>query len=78
MDIQMPVMDGLEATRRIREEIPSNRQPFIIAVTANAMSESRAECLDAGVNDYLSKPVKIQQLAHALGQCVPSGLTPVA
>jgi PAS domain S-box-containing protein len=69
MDVQMPEMDGLEACRRIRAEIPSNRQPIIIAMTAAAMTEDRAGCLHAGMNDYLSKPLRPQELADALTRC---------
>lgn len=64
MDVQMPEMDGLEATRRIRKlEI---RQPVIIAMTANAMLEDRADCLRAGMNDYISKPFKNQEIKTSL------------
>jgi signal transduction histidine kinase/DNA-binding response OmpR family regulator len=66
MDVQMPEMDGLDATRYIRAELPSERQPHIIAMTANAFSEDRAQCLEAGMDDYLSKPVRKEQLAGAL------------
>ena len=57
MDMQMPEMDGLEATRRIRAQFPADKQPIIIAMTANAMDGDKQECLDAGMNDYISKPI---------------------
>jgi signal transduction histidine kinase/ligand-binding sensor domain-containing protein/DNA-binding response OmpR family regulator len=64
MDVQMPEMDGLECTRYIREHY--NRQPVIIAMTANAMVEDREECLRSGMNNYLAKPVKIELLMTML------------
>jgi len=64
MDVQMPEMDGLEATRYIRENY--KRQPVIIAMTANAMVEDREECIRAGMNDYIAKPVKIETLITML------------
>jgi CheY-like chemotaxis protein/HPt (histidine-containing phosphotransfer) domain-containing protein len=69
MDCQMPVMDGFEATRRIRETI----QPGIpiIAVTADAMSGDRDRCLSKGMNDYISKPVDLGQLADVLARWLP-------
>lgn len=64
MDIQMPDIDGLEATKLIRKG--DGPQPFIIALTANAMQEDREECLQSGMNDYISKPVKPELLMKAL------------
>jgi CheY-like chemotaxis protein len=66
MDVQMPVMDGLEATRRIRSDIPAQHQPQIVAMTANAMEADREACIEAGMDDYLSKPIKPAALAQAL------------
>jgi CheY-like chemotaxis protein len=68
MDIQMPQMDGLEATRAIRRELPSERQPRIIAVTANVMKEDRDACLAAGMDDYLGKPFRVEELVAALSK----------
>jgi signal transduction histidine kinase/ActR/RegA family two-component response regulator len=64
MDVQMPEMDGLEATRRIRSA--NGTQPVIIAITANVTRQDREECLSEGMNDYLSKPVDLDQLTHML------------
>ncbi|HEX8060085.1 MAG TPA: two-component regulator propeller domain-containing protein [Cyclobacteriaceae bacterium] len=64
MDVQMPEMDGLQATRVIRDTMKT--QPWIIAVTANAMQSDRRECLDAGMNDYISKPINFDHLVKAL------------
>jgi CheY-like chemotaxis protein len=64
-------MDGLEATRRIRAEFPSEAQPRIIAMTANAMKEDRAACLAAGMDDYISKPIQVRQLVASLSKCRP-------
>jgi signal transduction histidine kinase/DNA-binding response OmpR family regulator len=68
MDVQMPGMDGLEATRRIRERQPGAERPWIIAMTANAMQGDRETCLDAGMNDYVSKPIRIEKVVAALKQ----------
>lgn len=65
MDVQMPEMDGLEATRRIRAETRYG-QPRIIAMTANAMSGDRELCLAAGMNDYVAKPIQREELMNAL------------
>ena len=66
MDVQMPVMDGLEATRRIRSEVPAGRQPRIIAMTANAMVEDREAAEAAGMDGYLAKPFRPEELSAAL------------
>ena len=65
MDMQMPVIDGLEATRLIRAE-PKLANTIVIAMTANAWNEDRGRCLDAGMNDFLSKPVRPAQLVAVL------------
>ncbi|BAQ59746.1 circadian input kinase A [Geminocystis sp. NIES-3708] len=64
MDIQMPEMDGLTATQFIRQS--SLPQPYIIALTANALEEDRQKCLSVGMNDYLSKPIAIEQLKESI------------
>jgi len=66
MDVQMPDMDGLEATRRIRVEYTGPRRPWIIAMTANAMDSDRKNCFEAGMDGYLSKPVRIEALEAEL------------
>jgi CheY-like chemotaxis protein len=71
MDVQMPEMDGLEATRRIHQRWPEGPRPHVIAVTANAMPEEREACLAAGMDDYLSKPIRMEELTAALGRCRP-------
>ncbi|MBD1913738.1 MULTISPECIES: PAS domain-containing hybrid sensor histidine kinase/response regulator [unclassified Leptolyngbya] len=70
MDVQMPEMDGITATREIHRMWPQCR-PRLIAVTANAMRGDRDECLQAGMDDYLSKPIRLEHLANALSQCQP-------
>ncbi|MEM9539893.1 MAG: PAS domain-containing protein [Cyanobacteria bacterium P01_E01_bin.42] len=69
MDIQMPVMDGLEATRRIRQ-IPDLQEIPIVALTAFAMENDKEKCLVAGADDYLSKPIKLKQLARKIHQFI--------
>jgi CheY-like chemotaxis protein len=66
MDLQMPEMDGFEASRKIRRTIPAHRQPKIIALTANALQGDRENCLAAGMDDYISKPVKMHDLSAAI------------
>ena len=75
MDVQMPVMDGLEATRRIRDTQSPVRdhQVPIIAMTAHAMQSDRLRCLEVGMNDYVPKPVSPQALLEALERWLPQG-----
>jgi signal transduction histidine kinase/CheY-like chemotaxis protein/HPt (histidine-containing phosphotransfer) domain-containing protein len=73
MDVQMPEMDGLEATRRLRSLFPSAQQPQVIAMTANAMQGDREMCLAAGMDDYISKPIRIEALVEALSKSRPLG-----
>ena len=62
----MPEMDGLEATRRIIERHGDERRPRIVALTADAMQDDRERCLAAGMDDYLTKPIRPAELAEAL------------
>ncbi|MGD0678422.1 MAG: ATP-binding protein [Polyangiaceae bacterium] len=66
LDVQMPGMDGLEAARVIRAEWPSTERPMVVALTANAMVGDRASCLEAGMDDYVSKPFNMVQLGRVL------------
>ncbi|WP_413407203.1 response regulator [Paenibacillus amylolyticus] len=68
MDLQMPVMDGLECTRRIRESLSQSNQPIIIAMTANVMEGIQQRCIAAGMDDYISKPVKMGNVKQKIAQ----------
>ncbi len=72
MDMQMPVMDGLEATRVIRD-MPHGKAIPIIAMTANAFEEDRKRCRDAGMNDFVTKPVEPERLYQTLARWIPEG-----
>ena len=74
MDVQMPELDGLETTRQIRRELPY--QPYIIALTAAAFPEDRTRCLEAGMNDYLAKPVDVEGLVNALRKARTATVAP--
>jgi CheY-like chemotaxis protein/HPt (histidine-containing phosphotransfer) domain-containing protein len=71
MDVEMPELDGLETSRRIHEEWRDQR-PWIIAMTANALQGDREQCLEAGMDDYLSKPIRTEELAAALARSGPA------
>jgi PAS domain S-box-containing protein len=73
MDVQMPELDGLDATRRICERWPAETRPRIIAMTANALREDREACFAAGMDDYVAKPIRPEELATALGRARPLG-----
>jgi CheY-like chemotaxis protein len=69
MDINMPEMDGITATMEIRKLWPATEQPHIVAVTAFAMESDRETCLEAGMNDYIAKPVLKKDLETILMKC---------
>jgi signal transduction histidine kinase/DNA-binding response OmpR family regulator/HPt (histidine-containing phosphotransfer) domain-containing protein len=69
MDMQMPEMDGLEATRRIIQFWPKKTRPRIVAMTANATKEDYQACMDAGMDDYVAKPIRVKELINALNKC---------
>jgi CheY-like chemotaxis protein len=71
MDVQMPEMDGLEASREIIRRWPANRRPRIVAMTANAMQEDRDLCAAAGMDDYVAKPIRVEELVGALERSRP-------
>lgn len=76
MDIQMPVMDGLEATKEIRARQTADHRPVIIALTANAMLGDRERCLQAGMDDYLAKPIKQQEIESIIEKWFPADTVP--
>ncbi|MCP4544548.1 MAG: response regulator [Chloroflexi bacterium] len=69
MDVQMPEVNGLEATRRIRQEPNIGERLYIVAMTADTTQKDRGACLAAGMNDYVSKPIRVQELLTALKKC---------
>ena len=76
MDINMPKMGGLEATRHIGERYEADRRPWIVALTASAMKGERERFLAAGVDDYIAKPLRLEELSRVLERlavCPPSG-----
>jgi len=75
MDVHMPEMDGIEATRRIRELDSQRRETPIVAMTANALEEDRQRCIAAGMNDYMAKPIDEAELLRILARWRESDLT---
>jgi signal transduction histidine kinase/CheY-like chemotaxis protein len=78
MDVLMPEMDGLDATRLIRERLPRARQPRIVAMTANALSGDRERCLAVGMDDYISKPIQLTELAKVIERNRPGAASNAA
>jgi CheY-like chemotaxis protein len=76
MDCQMPQMDGYEATRRIRERERGTRRLSVVAMTANAMVGDREKCLEAGMDDHIPKPVRMDALHRTLARWLPAGAVP--
>ena len=76
MDVQMPEMDGFATTQRIYQELSPVLRPRIIAMTANAMQGDREICLEAGMDDYISKPIRLEELSCALSKCQILQVTP--
>jgi CheY-like chemotaxis protein len=70
MDVQMPEMDGLEASRRITATLSAGERPRIVAMTANAMQGDREMCLEAGMDDYITKPIRVDQLIESLNRVI--------
>ncbi len=77
LDLQMPVMDGFETVRQLHRKVAQEDRPYVIAMTAYAMLGDREQCLAAGMDDYLSKPIQIEQLRAAL-QSAPTGVAAAA
>jgi PAS domain S-box-containing protein len=71
MDVQMPELDGFEASREINRRWPGDRRPRIVAMTANALQGDRELCVAAGMDDYVAKPIRVEELVAALERCRP-------
>ena len=70
MDVMMPEMDGLKTTQFIRSHFEADQQPYIIALTANALSEDRDICLKAGMNEFITKPIRRDEFERQVRQAV--------
>ena len=73
MDMQMPVMNGVEATRQIRASSRNDRNIWILAMTANTLASDRKSCEEAGMNGYISKQIHLKEIQRALKECMQSG-----
>jgi two-component system sensor histidine kinase/response regulator len=71
MDCQMPEMDGYEASRAIRRAETGKRRTVIVAMTAEAMTGAREKCIEAGMDDYIAKPIRLEDLVEALRKWLP-------
>ncbi len=71
MDLVMPKMSGFDATKEIRRRFPASKQPKVIALTAFVIPSSKEMCLEAGMDDYIGKPVTMQELAKIIGKHLP-------
>jgi CheY-like chemotaxis protein len=77
MDMQMPGLDGPDATRQIRQQLSASAQPFIVALTASVLSEDRKACLDAGMDAFLAKPIRPEDIENVLSQVFPAAMAPI-
>ncbi len=75
MDVQMPYKDGIQATREIREYLGENNELVIVALTANAFRDNKEECLKAGMNDFLPKPIDLNALKEMVHKWSGNGIT---
>jgi CheY-like chemotaxis protein len=73
MDLMMPVLDGISATKEIRETIPPAKQPIIVALTANSSEDDINNCMAIGMNDFISKPVELDVLEKTLNEHLDLG-----
>lgn len=76
MDLRMPEMDGVEATRRLFAAIPPGRRPRVVALSANPGEQERAACREVGMSEFLHKPLRVGELRAALGRAKPGGVSP--
>jgi CheY-like chemotaxis protein len=76
MDVQMPLMDGIEANRLIKETLSSTKNPYIVAVTAHAIKGDSEKYLAAGMDDYISKPIGINAVTEIIEKCLKFKNTP--
>jgi signal transduction histidine kinase/CheY-like chemotaxis protein/HPt (histidine-containing phosphotransfer) domain-containing protein len=78
LDVHMPVMNGYETARQICQRWTESERPWLVAMTANALRRDREKCLEAGMNDFISKPVQIPEIRKTLEQCKPRRIAPAS